>query len=266
MIIIAVDDEPLALEGCINAIRKATNETDIHGFGYGRDALEFARTNPPDVACLDIEMRLMGGIELACELQKINPSINIIFVTGYSEYMKEAFDIYASGYIMKPVTEKKMRDQFEHLRFPVAKSSKYKFKVRTFGNFEVFDMNGIPIDFSYSRTKELLAVLIDANGAMRTFEQIMENLWMDEADAGSHSSYLRNLFADMQRVFAEHDCSEALIRRRGEAGIVRDYFMCDYFLFLAGDESVSKFSGEYMLQYSWAEYTLGRLISISEGY
>ncbi len=264
MIIIAVDDEPLALEGCISAIRKVTKEHEIHGFNAEQDAIDFANNQTPDVAFLDVEMRKMGGIELARTLQSINPVINIIFVTGYSEYMGEAFDLYASGYIMKPVTEKKVRGQLEHLRYSVSTTSMQKLKIRTFGTFEVFDMKGIPVDFSYSRTKELLAVLIDANGAMRTFEQIMENLWMDEEDAGSHSSYLRNLFADMQRVFTEYGCSDALIRRRGEAGLIRDYFKCDYYDFLAGKNNDYVFAGEYMLQYSWAEYTLGRLITLSE--
>ncbi len=263
MNIIAVDDEKLALDGCISAVKKAKPEVEVDGFRSGAEALEFAKSYKPDIAFLDVEMRSMGGIELAHRLQEMNPSVNIIFVTGYSEYMKEAFSLYASGYIMKPVTVAKVTDALEHLRFPVKESGNYKLKVRTFGNFEVFDKEGIPVNFAYSRTKELLAVLIDANGAMRTFEQIMEDLWMDEDDAGSHSSYLRNLFADMQRVFAELDCSNALIRRRGAACIDRNYFMCDYFDYLSGRD-VSQFAGEYMSQYSWAEMTLGRLMTLSD--
>lgn len=263
MTIIAVDDEKLALDGCISAVKKAKPGIEVNGFQNGNDAIEFAKKNKTDIAFLDVEMRSIGGIELATKLQEINSSVNIIFVTGYSEYMKEAFSLYASGYIMKPVTAAKVTDALDHLRYPVKESVDYRLKVITFGNFEVFDKNGIPVDFTYSRTKELLAVLIDANGAMRTFDQIMEDLWMDEDDAGSHSSYLRNLFADMQKVFAELDCSSALIRRRGEACIDRNFFKCDYFDFLEGKDD-SLFSGEYMSQYSWAEMTLGRLMTLSD--
>ena len=264
MKIIVVDDEELALEGSISAITKVKTDVRINGFTSGKEAIGFAEKEIPDVAFLDIEMRSMGGVELATRLQELNPMINIIFVTGYSEYMKEAFAIHVSGYIMKPVTEKKVREEFEHLRFPITTKEKQKLKVRTFGNFEVFDMQGIPVNFSYSKTRELLAVLIDANGAMRTFEQIMESLWMDEEDAGNHGSYLRNLFADMQKVFSEYDCSEALIRRRGEAGIDREYFKCDYYEYLNGNRAEYPFSGEYMNQYSWAEMTLGRLVLMEE--
>ncbi|WP_026491211.1 LytR/AlgR family response regulator transcription factor [Butyrivibrio sp. XPD2002] len=268
MNIIAVDDEELALEGCISAIKKAQPSARVEGFTSGEKALEKADQIKPQVAFLDVEMRTENGINIAKKLQEKNPRINIIFVTGYSDYMKEAFGLYASGYIMKPVTAAKVKSEFEHLRFPeesVAPVQSHKLRVHTFGEFEVFTENGVPLDFVYTKTRELLAVLIDANGAMRTFNQIMEKIWQDEDDAGSHRSYMRNLFADMARIFAELGCSEALIRRRGEAGINKEYFDCDYFDFLDGKRDDTGFTGEYMNQYSWAEPTLGKLFQLSDG-
>lgn len=58
----------------------------------------------------------MTGIELAKELQKRNPTINIIFITGYKEYMGDAFGLYASGYLLKPVKEAAIREALNHLR------------------------------------------------------------------------------------------------------------------------------------------------------
>ncbi len=268
MRIIAVDDEELALEGCISAIKKAMPSADTHGYTSGKKALEEVDEIKPQIAFLDVEMRTENGINIAKKLQEKNPRINIIFVTGYSDYMKEAFGLYASGYIMKPVTAAKVKSEFEHLRFPITNeetAKQNKLRVHTFGEFEVFTENGVPLDFVYSKTRELLAVLIDANGAMRTFNQIMEKIWQDEDDAGSHRSYLRNLFADMTRIFTELGCSDALIRRRGEAGINKEYFECDYFDFLDGKREDSGFTGEYMNQYSWAEPTLGKLFQLSDG-
>ncbi|WP_035767675.1 response regulator [Butyrivibrio sp. NC2002] len=261
---IAVDDEYLALEGCLNAIKKADPSIEVEGFESGEDAIEYLKKSIPDIAFLDVEMRGENGIKVAKELQKFNSRINIIFVTGYSEFMQDAFSLYASGYILKPVTAGKVKDALEHLRYPVEESLEKKMRIRTFGNFEVFGVDGKPVEFAYSKTKELLAVLIDANGAMRTFDQIMEYLWMDELDAGSHGSYLRNLFADMQRVFSDQGVGDALIRRRGAAGIDRNYFVCDYFMFLEGKKAQYVFAGEYMSQYSWGEMTLGKLVQMSE--
>ena len=259
MKIIAIDDEDLALEGCISAINKAIPNANVEGFTSGKQALERIDEIDPQIAFLDVEMRTDNGIEVARALQKRNSRINIIFVTGYSEYMKEAFELYASGYIMKPVTPAKIQDAFEHLRFPIEEEDNAKLKVHTFGEFEVFTEDGVPLDFAYSKTRELLAVLIDANGAMRTFDQIMDRMWQDEDDPSGHRSYMRNLFADMSRSFSENNCSEALIRRRGEAGINKEYFDCDYFDFLEGKREDAGFAGEYMNQYSWAEDVAGLL-------
>ena len=45
---------------------------------------------------LDIEMWNMSGVELAKEIKFINPHTNIIFATGYTEYMNEAFEMHVS--------------------------------------------------------------------------------------------------------------------------------------------------------------------------
>jgi len=61
---------------------------------------------------MDIQMRGITGLELAKDILAINPRINIIFVTGYRQYMGEAWDLMASGYITKPATEEKVRQHF----------------------------------------------------------------------------------------------------------------------------------------------------------
>ena len=76
MRIIAIDDEELALEGCISAIRKAMPTADIEGFTSGKKALEKVDKLDPQVAFLDVEMRTDNGIEVAKTLQKKNPRIN----------------------------------------------------------------------------------------------------------------------------------------------------------------------------------------------
>lgn len=52
MNIIAVDDEELALEGLLDAIRQAAPEAEVHGFSYPEDALAFADGHPCAVAFL----------------------------------------------------------------------------------------------------------------------------------------------------------------------------------------------------------------------
>lgn len=106
------------------------------------------RDAPPDVAFLDIEMRGMNGLVLAEQLKTIKPKTNIIFVTGYSEHMGDAFKLLASGYLMKPVTPQDIMEQMENLRYPIGKAANPKrVRAQCFGNFEVF-LDGEPVQFA----------------------------------------------------------------------------------------------------------------------
>ena len=63
-------------------------------------------------------MRGMNGVEVAKRLKEANPKMNIIFVTGFSEYNGDAMDMKASGYIMKPVTKADVERELSDLRLP----------------------------------------------------------------------------------------------------------------------------------------------------
>ena len=85
-------------------------------FKFQDEPIDEAAKNGCDVAFPDIHMRGMNGVEVAKELKKINPKMNIIFVTGFSEYTGDAMRLHASGYIMKPVTKEKVEAELSDLR------------------------------------------------------------------------------------------------------------------------------------------------------
>ena len=87
-------------------------------------------------------MRGVSGIDVAKQLKEIIPDINIIFVTGYDEYTKDAMAMHASGYIEKPVTAGKVRKETEDLRYPLPAENEPRLKFQCFGNFEVYDRTG----------------------------------------------------------------------------------------------------------------------------
>ena len=118
MRIYAIDDEPDMLELMHREIQKAAPDAEIRDYSHPGELLTAAKETPCDAAFLDIRMPDMDGMELAEELKHLNPKVNIIFVTGYSEYKANAFDLRASGYIMKPVSAMDVREELRHLRFP----------------------------------------------------------------------------------------------------------------------------------------------------
>ena len=119
MKILCLDDEELALKMLQMAVEKAKPDAEVLGFDDQDDLLDEAEKGGCDVAFLDIHMRGMNGVTVAKKLKEINRKMNIIFVTGFSEYKCQAMDMKASGYIMKPVTVKEVKAELDDLRFPI---------------------------------------------------------------------------------------------------------------------------------------------------
>lgn len=61
-----------------------------------------------DILLLDIEMGNMDGVTLAKEIRKNDKLIQIIFITGYSDYILDGYDVAALHYLMKPINEEKL--------------------------------------------------------------------------------------------------------------------------------------------------------------
>ena len=250
MIVIAVDDERIALENLAESIAQASPNAQIHRFRYPEDALDFASENHVDVAFLDVEMMNMNGVELAERLKEYHRDINIIFSTGYGHYRDAAFDLHASGYLTKPITAQKVKKELDDLRRPVRQPKRVQFQA--FGNFEVY-LDGKPIIFKYSKTKELLAYLVDRRGALCTNGEIMATLFEDDR---GHEAYFRSLRKDLTDVLEAASCGEIISQQRGRIGIIPELVDCDYFRWCDGNRSPGNaYRGEYMTQYSWGEYT-----------
>ena len=260
MHILATDDEQSALNILIGAIQEAVPLATVHGFRNPLEALEFMKETPCEVAFLDIQMREMSGIVLARKLKELYPKLNIIFVTGYSQYANEAFALHASGYVYKPVTADKILVEMENLRTPV----KWKEKgicVNTFGNFEVI-VNGEEVSFGREKSKEMLAYLVDKRGKSANRKEIAEVLFEREDYSRTTQNYLskivKELVTSLERVGAE----KMLKRGVNSYAVDMDVFSCDLYDYEKDDatsDELNRFQGEYMKQYSWAEVTLARL-------
>ena len=260
MRIIAVDDEKIALESLASAIKAIVTDDEVISFRYAEDALEYAKENICDIAFLDIEMVGMSGVELAEELKKYNSEINIVFCTGYGNYRDAAFELHASGYLMKPITPEKVKRELENLRRPIFE--KKRLKVQTFGNFEVY-IDGKPLAFKYRRTKELFAYLVDRVGAMCTVGEIAGIIFEDE---GGREDYFQKLRRDLLSTLEEVGCEKSIVHKRGMLGVVVSEIQCDYYDCLSGKKDfASCYFGEYMSQYSFAEYTNAQLIAKTRG-
>jgi two-component system, LytTR family, response regulator AlgR len=69
----------------------------------GKEAIDLAEINKPDVMLLDIRMPVMDGIEAAQHAQKLARKPHIIFTTAFDAYAIKAFDLNAVDYLLKPI-------------------------------------------------------------------------------------------------------------------------------------------------------------------
>ena len=253
MIAIAVDDEALMLGALAKAISASPDITSVTKFSDCDAAIDHIKTNPVDIAFLDINMRGMGGLALAEKIISYRPDCKIVFCTGYEEYAIPAFKLHASGYLLKPISAKDIQVEIDNIK-GVRKREK-PLEVKCFGNFEVY-VNGEKLTFKRSKTKELLAYLVDRNGAGVTVAEIGVALWEDDEEQKNHN-YIHQLFYDLRQTLAAAGVGEIFIRNNYLYSIDPEKMDCDYYTYLKTGKP--DFHGEYMTQYSWAEKTCGLL-------
>ena len=68
----------------------------------------YAEERAFDMLFLDIEMQAMSGMELAAKIRESNHYVQIVFITGYMEYIAEGYDVEALHYLLKPVTQERL--------------------------------------------------------------------------------------------------------------------------------------------------------------
>lgn len=255
MKILAVDDEPLALEMLTEAIEEAQPDADLKAFRKQSELIAEAEQNGCDIAFLDIHMRGMNGVELAKKLKEINPKMNIIFVTGFDEYTGDAMRLRASGYIMKPVTKEKIEEELRELRFPIVPKSDAILRVQCFGNFDVFTPDGKPVHFERSKSKEVFAYLVHRHGSSCTVKEIAAALFEDEPYDLKQQAYLQKIFSAMMKSLKKIGAEKCVNKSYNSMSVNVSTLDCDYYRFQELDGgAVNAYRNEYMSQYYWADF------------
>ena len=260
MDVICVDDEVLFMRQILSMCLEIPEVSHAEGFTSAAKALSWLEEHTADVALLDIHMPDMDGLALAGEIRKRRPHMAVIFVTSYSRYAVDAFALHPSGYLLKPVSKERLSAELAYAAsMRLCPTCAARITVQTFGYFEIM-VEGDKVAFNRSKSKELLAFLVDKRGGGMTRSQAQAELWEDREYDRQMQKQFDVILRSLRGTLREYGISEILELQRGFIRIRPELLDCDLYRFLDGDKNAMReFRGEYMAGYAWARITEGYL-------
>lgn len=270
MNILVVDDEKLILEDTVRVLAEVFNQAKICPFDDAQNALEYASTLKKQggrflYAFLDVQIGYITGIELGKRLKELFPQIRIIYITGYTQYAFDAYQLFAKAYLLKPITREALIEALNSMGVPwneemiIPKGQSARVRIQTFGNFEVFVGEQL-LYFQRRKAKELLAYLVDRKGAGITTAEAGAVLFEDQEYGIKLTNNIQQVIHSMMKTLREHDVEDIIIKKRNYMALDVNKVSCDFYGFLEMDPTaVNSYCGEYMSNYSWAETTLAEL-------
>ncbi len=161
--VILVDDEPLARINLRRAIEQFTDWKIVLELENGEGIEDYVEQLKPSLVFLDIRMPKRNGLSAADGLLKLTNPPLIVFVSAYSEYALEAFELYALDYLLKPFSDERYKQTVDRLN-SVAGNSRVRGQI-------------LQQQVAYTQEKKYLQVLIVRSIGVIQIVDIKDVLW-----------------------------------------------------------------------------------------
>ena len=106
--ILVVDDHQVVREGLRHMLQLESDMEVVGEASNAKETLAQVESLSPDIILMDIKMPGTDGIELTRQLKEKQPSCNIIMLTLYDEYLTEAIEAGAAGYLLKDIKREEL--------------------------------------------------------------------------------------------------------------------------------------------------------------
>lgn len=209
---VLIDDERPALLQLQRLLAIDGRVTVSEGFTSVREGLDYLGREKADVVFLDIGMPEMNGLEAAEYIQQLDSSTRIVYVTAYSQYALEAFELYALDYVLKPVMPERLTKTVDRIAMVSQQGSQTQtdnqtsqFDIQLFKRLalpEINSLDGKKLKLRTAKAQELLAYLLNLDGEWISKDRILEAVWqgypLDKAATHLHTAVyqIRKLFKD----------------------------------------------------------------------
>lgn len=114
-VVIAEDDNYLRRQ-LINIISTYEDFDIIYSTNNGTELLNVLKKIKPDIVISDIDMPGMTGIEAIKAVRQEIPNTEIVFITAYDQFIKQAIQLYAFDFIEKPLNIERFKETMERIR------------------------------------------------------------------------------------------------------------------------------------------------------
>lgn len=252
---IVVEDDHHKFSMFLQAASQLSYIEIIGFFHEWTTAWNFLRCNPTDLIVLDVQTLGHSIIDIGKQLRKYFPDLKLLYITNTEtyHYALEAVRVNAAAYILKPYAAGDLDYAIKASKLLLREKRKRIF-ARTFGHFDLF-VDDKAVVFKSSKSRELLALLIDRCGGIVTSDQAIGTLWEYRANDEATQSLYSKVGKSLQKQLEEVNAGDLVNASRGAKSISMDKLDCDLYQLLAGDKRVKEmYFGQYMVDYSWAEY------------
>jgi DNA-binding NtrC family response regulator len=113
--ILILDDVLTAVQAIEKILQKKGYET--FGFTEEDQAIEHVRSEPVDLAILDIKLRKQSGVDVLDQMKQIRPELKVIMLTGYPTHQTaaESAELGAHAYCTKPIDRADLERKVEQV-------------------------------------------------------------------------------------------------------------------------------------------------------
>ncbi len=227
----------------------------VEEFEDGNEAFEFIQNNLIDIVFLDVEMPIIDGISTIKKIQALETFPDTIFVTAYTDYSLEAWRTMAVGYVTKPFEKEDLLQVLGKCHKELSISKEPNIKIYCFSGFAV-KLDDKVVEIKSKKAEEILAYLVHRHGEWVTKSEIVVNLF-EELDDEKAKNSLRTYISRLNTTLKENGIENLIEQSYGKIRANTELFYCDYYEYLEGNNQL--FVGNYLNNYSWAEYTLANL-------
>ncbi len=225
--IIYQDKDYLQLEQCCSQLYK---NGEINLFSDPWEALLFFTDEfKVDIVIIDVDIVACDDLKLVKLISALFPKMMIAFTSESERYALEGFRYHIVNYFLKPYTEVKLRETLDKAKHLKQLNKEKEIFVRMFGSFEI-SIDGKPIRWNNSKSKELFCLLIDARGMPVSSEKLQGILWPNSDDTRAATS-LHTALHQLRKILENNEIGEILECGRGRQRVKIELFCCDSYEF-----------------------------------